>query len=73
VERFLTSILSEGLNKGRRHQVHLSEDVETVRKVGAGRGQTEVLAVDAGRMHRDGHGFFVSENGVWLTDSVPPC
>ena len=72
VERFLPSILAEGLNKGRRHHVHLSKDVETARKVGARRGQPVILKVDAGRMHRDGHRFFISANGVWLTDAVPP-
>jgi putative RNA 2'-phosphotransferase len=30
-----------------------------------------VLVVEAGRMHADGHLFYRSENGVWLTDSVP--
>ncbi len=72
VERFLPSILSEGLNKGGRHHVHLSKDFETARKVGARRGQPVILTVDAGRMHRDGYKFLVSANGVWLTDSVPP-
>jgi putative RNA 2'-phosphotransferase len=37
VERFLLSIMSEGLNPGNRHHVHLSKDVETARKVGARR------------------------------------
>ena len=72
VERFLTSILAGGLDKGMRHHVHLSKDVETARKVGARRGLPVILTVDAGRMHRDGHRFFLSENGVWLTDAVPP-
>jgi putative RNA 2'-phosphotransferase len=72
VERFLTAILTEGLDRGRRHHVHLSKDVETARKVGARRGKPVILKVDAGRMQRDGHGFFVSANGVWLTDAVPP-
>ena len=72
VERFLPSILSEGLNKGRRHHVHLSKDVETARKVGARRGKPVILTVDAGKMHRDGHKFLLSANGVWLTDTVPP-
>src|SRR3954463_16137746 len=72
VERFLPSILAAGLNRGRRHHVHLSKDVETARKVGARRGQPVVLTVDAGRMHRDGHKFYMSANGVWLTESVPP-
>lgn len=72
VERFLPSILSEGLIKGKRHHVHLSKDVETARKVGARRGQPVILTIEAGRMHRDGHRLFLSANGVWLTDAVPP-
>jgi len=72
VERFLSSILAEGLNRGSRHHVHLSKDTETARKVGARRGTPVILTVDAGRMHRDGHRFFLSANGVWLTDAVPP-
>ena len=35
VERFLPSILAEGLDKGKRHHVHLSKDVERPE----GRGQ----------------------------------
>src|SRR6185369_8308359 len=71
VERFLASIVAEGLKKGKRHHVHLSVDVATARKVGARRGKPIVLQVDALRMHRDGHTFFVSVNGVWLTEAVP--
>jgi len=72
VDRFLPSIQADGLNKGRRHHVHLSADRETARKVGARRGRPVVLTVDAARMHGDGHAFFRSANGVWLTDRVPP-
>jgi putative RNA 2'-phosphotransferase len=72
VERFLPSILKDGLIRGKRHHVHLSRDVETARKVGARRGKPVILTIDAGRMHRDGHTFFLSANGVWLTDKVPP-
>jgi putative RNA 2'-phosphotransferase len=46
--------------------------VETARKVGARRGNPVILTVDAGRMHRDGIRFYLSTNGVWLTDAVPP-
>jgi len=28
--------------------------------------------VRAGEMHRDGYAYFVSDNGVWLTEHVPP-
>ncbi len=73
VGRFLDSILTGGLNKGKRHHVHLSKDVETARRVGARRGQPVVLEVAAGRMHREGRTLFLSANGVLLTDAVPPA
>ena len=72
VPRFLESIRQEGLTKGNRHHVHLSPDVETATKVGQRRGRPVILVIEAGRMFRDGHKFFRSENGVWLTDAVPP-
>ena len=72
VERFPPSILEVGLVQGNRHHVHLSKDVETARKVGARRGKPVILKVDARTMNQDGHKFFVSANGVWLTDAVPP-
>jgi putative RNA 2'-phosphotransferase len=72
VERFLPSIRERGLVPGTRHHVHLSPDVETARKVGARRGRPVILEVAAGRMHRDSHPFFRSENGVWLVAAVPP-
>jgi putative RNA 2'-phosphotransferase len=72
VERFLISILDGGLSKGKRHHVHLSADLDTAQKVGARRGIPVILRVMSGRMHRDGYLFFRSDNGVWLTDKVPP-
>ena len=71
VERFLDSIRREGLVRGKRHHVHLSADRETAARVGQRRGRPVVLVVEAGRMHRDGHAFYRSENGVWLTEAVP--
>jgi putative RNA 2'-phosphotransferase len=66
------TILSGGLSRMARHHVHLSIDVPTARKVGARHGKPVILEVDAAGMHRDGHLFFVSANGVWLADEVPP-
>ena len=66
------SILREGLRKGSRHAVHLSPDPETAARVGARRGTFLIFEIDAARMHADGHDFTVSDNGVWLVDSVPP-
>ncbi|GAA1011981.1 RNA 2'-phosphotransferase [Streptomyces sp. F-3] len=72
VARHLDSIRVEGLRPMSRHDVHLSPDRETAIRVGARRGRPVVLTVDAAAMHRDGHVFHVSANGVWLTKSVPP-
>jgi putative RNA 2'-phosphotransferase len=72
VPRFLDSIRRDGLTKGERHHVHLSPDVGTATKVGQRRGRPVILVIDAGQMFRDGHKFYRSENGVWLTYAVPP-
>lgn len=70
--RFLDSILREGLCKMQRQHVHLSPGPETAAKVGARHGKAIVLRVRALDMHRDAYVFFRSENGVWLTEHVPP-
>lgn len=72
VERFLAAIMREGLQRMARHHVHLSPDVETATRVGARRGRAVVLEIDAAAMSAAGHVFFVTANGVWLTEAVPP-
>lgn len=69
--RFLDSIRQQGLQRGARHHVHLSADLQTATAVGRRHGKVVVLHVDAGRMHAEGHRFYRSDNGVWLTDEVP--
>ena len=71
-ERFVESIRATGLNKGQRHHVHLSPDPQTATKVGERRGRPMVLSIRSGEMHRQGHVFYRSANGVWLVDHVPP-
>jgi putative RNA 2'-phosphotransferase len=70
-ERFLDSIKEQGLIKGQRHHVHLSADVETARNVGQRHGKPAILQVRAGQMQQDGFVFYISTNGVWLTEHVP--
>ncbi|NEJ73683.1 RNA 2'-phosphotransferase [Rhizobium phaseoli] len=66
------AIEREGLKKMQRHHVHLSVDVETAKIVAMRRrGDHVILRVDAARMFSEGHSFFVSDNGVWLAESVP--
>lgn len=67
----LDSIRSKGLLKQERHHVHLSQDHDTAKKVGTRYGKPVVLHINTEKMFNDGHHFFVSENGVWLTDHVP--
>lgn len=71
-DRSLGSILREGLRPGRRTHVHLSADETTAVAVGRRHGRPVVLRVAAGRLHRAGHPFYRSDNGVWLTAAVPP-
>lgn len=70
--RFLPAITAEGLRPMGRHDVHLSPDEATARRVGSRRGAPVVLTVNAKRMHEDGHLFRVTGNGVWLVAAVPP-
>ena len=72
VDKFLGSIRSTGLHKGDRHHVHLSPDLTTAIKVGQRRGKPVILTIRAAAMANAGHPFFISDNGVWLTDTVPP-
>lgn len=59
----------------KRLHVHLSADKETAYSVGkryAKRNEPIILKIDATAMYADGFKFFLSENGVWLIDNVPP-
>ncbi len=73
VERFLERILQEGLIPKARQHVHLSPDHATAHDVGGRRGSPIILEVAAAAMHETGHVFYRSENGVWLTERVPPA
>lgn len=70
--RFLDIILKEGIIKMSRQHVHLSAAKDTAVQVGSRHGKPVVLVVQSGEMARQGIPFFLSENGVWLTDFVDP-
>ena len=69
--RFIASIKDEGLKKMKRHHVHLSDNLETASDVGVRHGKLMMLTINAKAMFEDGFEFFLSDNGVWLTDNVP--
>lgn len=72
-ERFITNILDkkQGLKPMSRLYVHLSKDYDTAIKVGIRHGNPVVLKINAKQMKEDGYLFYLSENGVYMTKSVP--
>ena len=66
----LGSIIKDGLKPGKRQHVHLSADLDTANIVAARRaGESVILVIETKSCP---HPFFLSENGVWLTEAVPP-
>ncbi len=70
-ERSVSQIQKTGLLKMERHHVHLSADIETAIKVGQRHGKPFVFEILAEQMFLDKFSFYLSANGVWLTDNVP--
>lgn len=70
--RNLESIKNNGISKQKRHQVHLSNEIETAKQVGSRYGKPIVLKINTRKMADEGIVFFRTENGVWLTDYVAP-
>jgi len=69
--RFLDSILKQSLKPIQRQHVHLSTDIETAKRVGQRYGKAVILTIKARLMYEQGFKFYLSENGVWLTEKVP--
>ena len=72
VPKFMDAIQDKGLLKMSRQHVHLSTNRDTAISVGSRRGKPVILTVRSGEMHENGNEFFLSENGVWLTEAVAP-
>lgn len=70
-ERFVNSILKDGLLPMSRQFVHLSYDKNTAYKVGERHGKPVVLRIDAQKFVRDGNRLYLSENGVFLARRIP--
>lgn len=71
VAKFLDSIRAQGLQKQARNHVHMSAELVTAQQVGGRRGKPVILEIMSREMFTAGYEFFLSENEVWLTDSVP--
>jgi len=69
--QFVESIRQRGLVSGRRTYVHLSADERTAVRVGQRHGQPVVFTVKSALMNQAGYPFYLSANGIWLTEQVP--
>jgi putative RNA 2'-phosphotransferase len=69
-------IKEEGIKKITRDYVHLSKDIDTAFTVGLRHATNEdeviIILVNTEEMIKDGYKFYVAENGVWLSDYIPP-
>jgi len=70
--KYLQSIYENGILSSSRLYVHLSVDEATALKVGTRHGSPHVIKIDCNKMVEDGCIFFLSNNGVWLTNKVLP-
>lgn len=67
----LPAIRQSGLQRQQRQHVHLSADIQTARQVGKRHGPVAILQVRAADLAQTGQAFYLSANGVWLTEAVP--
>ncbi len=71
-KRFLPTIREQGLFPMSRQYVHLSLDEHTAILVGQRHGKPVLLKIRALHMYEQGFKFYQADNGVWLSEQVPP-
>jgi len=75
--RFLSSIMKDGLKKMNRYHVHLysQENIEKAKNTGSRHEkgvEAVLLIIEAKQMHNEGYKFYKTDNDVYLTNAVPP-
>ncbi|MFK7904738.1 MAG: RNA 2'-phosphotransferase [Chitinophagales bacterium] len=66
-------IEESGLLSMNRQYVHLSADIQTAMVVGKRRDiQPTILKVKALEAHQNGIDFYLENNGIWLSEPIPP-
>jgi putative RNA 2'-phosphotransferase len=71
VQQVVEPIFSIGLVPMSREYVHLSTSIDVAKSVGARHGVPVIIEVASLDAFKAGIEFFLSENNVWLTRSVP--
>lgn len=69
-ERGFKGIQKTGIQRMKRNHVHLTDDVNTASSVGIRHGSEVIIEIDTRDMVKDKVEFFLSDNGVWLTNFV---
>lgn len=69
--KFLPAIKVEGIRPMTRQYVHLTDKKDTAFAVGRRHGKPVILTIQTAQMIADGHVFYLTENNVWLTATVP--
>ena len=71
-EKYIDSIMKEGLRPRKRNFVHLSETMDMAKQVGTRHDSPVVLSIDIEAMIRAGYQFYKAQNGIWLTGDILP-
>lgn len=71
-EKYMDSIMKNGLKPQKRNYVHLSETMDMAKQVGTRHGSPVVLSIDIEAMIRSGYQFYKAPNGIWLTGDILP-
>ena len=71
-EKYIDSIMKDGLRRRKRNFVHLSETIDMAKQIGARHGSPVVLSIDTEAMIRAAYKFYKTQNGIWLTGDIPP-
>ena len=71
-EKYIDSIMKEGLRPRKRNFVHLSETIDMAKQVGTRHGNPVVLSIDIEAMIRAAYKFYKAQNGIWLTGDILP-
>ncbi len=71
-EKYVKSIMKEGLKPKGRQYVHMSIDIDTAKVVASRRkGDAVVFKIDANLAYNDGINFYHGNENVWLSDGIP--
>lgn len=70
-EKYVESILSQGLIPKSRQYVHLSDNYDTAVKVGQRHGKPVIFKINVDKLKKHGIKLYKSENNVYLAKRVP--